>query len=925
MFFGLENLPLAQFNFSGGVGNIVAAALETKGLIDQAAILTTFKEQLEWIAAAAWLFSICMGLGAVAVFGNYKQGTYLLLGPPLFYYMVNTTIQTDGAKVIFGDRKVNGAVQDQKDLLQWIRTIDEGNKTVNVSFFFGVYDSVITEVVQSVVKLMLDTKNMADLRYVARETVLSHVLLSVPGDPDLASLILTYNIGTCGDSIVSLVQELERREVVHIRERNNQDIDYATKKTLEVEWEQKDVSLPPNIKRYVLGLKTQAQAEGVKIPFKDENDQSLVTCEEIWNFTRVALLEYAKSRLNDQTLQGVEGGNSKIPLKEAVEDVKKWLKEGAGAGKIDAEKVLAALIYKNIITRMTPAALQSQVFSRSPMNTAQYEAVFGDVGSSEAYGGFMKMKYFAASVPYIQGLMLYLLSIAFPFFAVFLVLPGKAPSFLVWCSLWAWVKSWDVGFAVVHVARDIFWNMMKHRANLHDAQIEWNGDPTSVIRFAFQNDPLFNQNMYWIIVSALTCMVPFVTAHLAMGANGMVDMFKGSIDQVANRFGQTEGNAARRHQSNITERLQFEQNARFGQRAAARAHSRYDGAKLLNGTAVARQDLRQGVGYGAMRFNPETNQLEFGNAVTDARGAEIGAAASYGQMALQNRSHEYLDGGGTASQTAATDLEKQNIAANKAAQGLESKIIDGTATDEDQKKYQELRKQNGLSDNQALVDQMKQTRGKQQNGQALSQEDQAKLQSELQSEMAQFREQSVRLPEVIPHMDRGMIGMNEELDQQSLEAYASDHREMAALNRQYGRENDAVRHEERAQEIEAMMRDGKTISWGEYYKEERAVADNYQNRLVVDSRRRQFLLKRSAGRDVTLNYLNSRQNNTLDAKGLFDGATNITNLAVPYLKENLTINPYGAGIKSEGTWFKGTGLSSVSGVGGDQNQDGGDE
>ena len=84
-----ELLPLAQipppaggggsFQYSGGVGNIIAAALETKGLIDQANILVNFRETLELIAALAWLFSIAMAIGAVAVFGHYKQGLYLSL------------------------------------------------------------------------------------------------------------------------------------------------------------------------------------------------------------------------------------------------------------------------------------------------------------------------------------------------------------------------------------------------------------------------------------------------------------------------------------------------------------------------------------------------------------------------------------------------------------------------------------------------------------------------------------------------------------------------------------------------------------------------------------------------------------------------------------------------------------------------------
>ena len=300
MFAGIENifLPIAQFNYSGGVGNIVAATLETKGLIDQAAILANFKDVLEWIAAAAWLFSICMGLGAVAVFGNYKQGAYLLVGPPLFYYMVNTTIQTDGTKAIFGDRVVNGSIEEERNLLKWVKTIGDGNETVDISFFFGVYDSIITEVVQKVVSVMLDTKNQADLRYVARESVLSQVLLTIPEDREFANLVLTYHVGACGEEMGNLQQEAARKDQVRIRLRETANIESSRIKTVQSQWITQDVALSRDVKRFVLTLKDTAAADGVTIPYTSEDDERVVSCQQIWDFTRVALLKYAKERFS---------------------------------------------------------------------------------------------------------------------------------------------------------------------------------------------------------------------------------------------------------------------------------------------------------------------------------------------------------------------------------------------------------------------------------------------------------------------------------------------------------------------------------------------------------------------------------------------------------------------------------------------------
>jgi hypothetical protein len=117
------------------------------------------------------------------------------------------------------------------------------------------------------------------------------------------------------------------------------------------------------------------------------------------------------------------------------------------------------------------------------------------------------------------------------------------------------VKSWDIGFALIDVARDIFWELLKGRINYFDDKVD-PSTPASFVKIAFNNDPLANQNTMWIITSSLTVMVPMLSAHLILGASGMYDMFKYSIDQTANRFATFEGKAARRHKANQYEKAQ---------------------------------------------------------------------------------------------------------------------------------------------------------------------------------------------------------------------------------------------------------------------------------------------------------------------------------------------------------------------------------
>ena len=120
-------VPRILSQFDGGVGHIVAAALQTKGIIDQAKILENLTE-LNSIASLFYLFAVAMAIGSIAVFGNYRQGVYLLIGPALYTFMVTTTVETDGAKAQMGSYEIPNSIGKQTEFLKHIRLIDGGEK-----------------------------------------------------------------------------------------------------------------------------------------------------------------------------------------------------------------------------------------------------------------------------------------------------------------------------------------------------------------------------------------------------------------------------------------------------------------------------------------------------------------------------------------------------------------------------------------------------------------------------------------------------------------------------------------------------------------------------------------------------------------------------------------------------------------------------
>lgn len=73
---------------------------------------------------------------------------------------------------------------------------------------------------------------------------------------------------------------------------------------------------------------------------------------------------------------------------------------------------------------------------------------------------FAELYSWSLMIPYFQGLLLYILALAYPFACILVVIPGMHKMIFTWMSFWAWVKLWDVGFAVVMVLERTVWGML---------------------------------------------------------------------------------------------------------------------------------------------------------------------------------------------------------------------------------------------------------------------------------------------------------------------------------------------------------------------------------------------------------------------------------------------------------------------------------
>ena len=128
---------------------------------------------------------------------------------------------------------------------------------------------------------------------------------------------------------------------------------------------------------------------------------------------------------------------------------------------------------------------------------------------------------FASLIPYLQGVILYALSLTFPFFVLMVLIPGKATAFFSWMALWAWAKSWDIGWALLMVVDSVLWDLMPH-SDVYNPVYDPNDGPISLMQSAFSSDPSFSLAGYYFVMGTLLTSIPIISAHAVMGAKKAV-------------------------------------------------------------------------------------------------------------------------------------------------------------------------------------------------------------------------------------------------------------------------------------------------------------------------------------------------------------------------------------------------------------------
>lgn len=524
----------------GAVGQWVSAILATAGLYAQSKVYETFEGYLVVIGSLFFLFAIISAVVQVALYGQYRLAAYLLVAPGLFFWMLFHRTEVSACDYKFGYYTIENPTERIMRILR-----DDGGDyydgPASVSWFFARYDSLVSYLAQKMVATLVETDMTQEDNFLvrlARERMIIRVARARGANPHFLKLLSISLLNKCSSQFkisaeISASGRSADDQLSVIAQASNvlpgDNLEDLQLKTAHYEsMRQQPIHLETPLQQYLLRSDFDAfRAASGMDPTRP------VTCHEVWQALMYSAYLGAEAQFTPMTIEqnqyeGLNWDFAVADVREKIGDSPFFSGGGAilpGVGGSEDELsalALAPFYLRNTLTYAPLGEMAIELDHRGTWNEPAYRFDYSEVAQHE--GGAYRMMFvqFVAYLPYMHGIVLFFLSMAFPFFALLLLIPGKHSSFFIWLSLWAWAKSWDVGFAMVHAMREVLWNLLpsfaaeRELSNFRDISFD---SPGPVLSMAFENDPISQIDLYYFVVAMLTISVPAVTAQMFYGAS----------------------------------------------------------------------------------------------------------------------------------------------------------------------------------------------------------------------------------------------------------------------------------------------------------------------------------------------------------------------------------------------------------------------
>ena len=570
----------ADFDTSqiGSVGTLIGAAMETAGHLMQSRMLDLFEDGFAHsMGSFLYILSAIAGVFIVAIGGNYKYGLWFLFSPALFFWLISARVDSDGAEWQFGVKSF-----DQSQVYDAQVAVEKGNSVekeppsttpstglkepARVSYFFSMWNKITSATMNGFVGLIHLTAKKNDLMFI-NTTERYKMLMNIDtADPDLQYLMHIGFSAQCSDYF-ALIKAVNNQTIPELRrEELRKELDIVGKRESVFNLENHEA-----LKRWAVNTGLIDKIKTITVEETKAEFDGRFTCKTLWRTALEAYRLMAPERIEhivtarraDGSAENAPDGLTSKEVRDELEKKFKW-KVRRNDGRIescgdeeDCEKGLLLMINevaaRMLLHQMNKLDQNLAQFaydkhralkvnskevdqsgglgvlknSSDPDNLLQYSShSIRSMSATEEYQGKGDFLAGVLSMPYLQGLMLYWLSISFPFFCLAVLVPGRQDAVLLWMSLWFWVKSWDFGFAIVMMVDRMLFALLPHGPpitnQLIDGKEKGGSDPAELMKALLEIDPTYSVNTKEHLIATCLAAVPIVSSALVKKGAGEV-------------------------------------------------------------------------------------------------------------------------------------------------------------------------------------------------------------------------------------------------------------------------------------------------------------------------------------------------------------------------------------------------------------------
>lgn len=526
--FGLDILQMA-FNVQsctdgstcpGSTFNAITAAYSTLGYYWQADLLYFLtKTGLSQIAGLIYILAGFSGIMAMVLGAPPRNYVWFFIGPALYNWLVATTVPVQGVRLLSAAQESTENMQKEVWRLSAVglhnsnyivrlngdvKDDEPPTPDAEVSLFFVWVDSFVSDIIESLIEITGvytqagsddgnvetapngDRKNwsiLSDLKWATLEDITAAKLRN----GDIRDAFVTFLASECGDILAKQVDEgawaaasspgaaAIPNSVFHTDKGSYDNFIRDLRKTT--------IPIPDGFKNMIgAGISPSSPAVSFndsasffrkdligKDGYIDKYDNKGGISCDAYLWILVHAFRYEAAHIYFQLV-----GNKPGEFKKDSTSVVYNLLYGWGVGNGEAGTGNAAEKRKNYLIDLILAHLFRNEIAIAPKPVderyaASHEienyinAFASSVGSKTKYG---EVYSWALMMPYIQGIMLYVLAAAYPFAALMVIIPGWHKTIVTWASFWLWVKIWDLGFAIVKVIERSVWAMIGNNPNM---------------------------------------------------------------------------------------------------------------------------------------------------------------------------------------------------------------------------------------------------------------------------------------------------------------------------------------------------------------------------------------------------------------------------------------------------------------------------